>query len=332
MKKIFAFVLAVCMILALAACGAPKTAEYKLGMGISLNMNSSKENNAQVDATVAAVVLDKDGKIVAAKIDVAQNKMDVTDGQVDTAKAFKTKVELKEDYGMTKASAIGLEWYQQAENFEKYVIGKTADEVAAIETRVDGSHTVAVDEALYATCSMSIADFMEAIVKACNDEQGKTFQSDGNFKLGLAANTKSDESTAAAADAEGVVKMYSEFGAVVIGSDGKILAAVTDATQPQIKIDTAGQIVDTAFKGTKRELKEGYNMVAYSNATIEWYEQAKNFTDYAAGKTADELKATETKINDEGHQVFVDEALYATCSISVDGMINVLVKAAGNAA
>ena len=107
---------------------------------------------------------------------------------------------------------------------------------------------------------------------------------------------------------------------------------MTDATQPQIKIDAAGQIVDTAFKGTKRELKEGYNMVAYSNATIEWYEQAKNYTDYAAGKTADELKATETKINDEGHQVFVDEALYATCSISVDGMINVLVKAAGNAA
>ena len=332
MKKLFALILAVCMVLALAACGAPKTAEYKLGMGVSLNMNSSKENNAQVDATVAAVVLDKDGKIVACKIDVAQNKMDVTDGQVDTAKAFKTKVELKEDYGMTKASAIGLEWYQQAENFEKYVIGKTGAEVAAIETVQDGSHTVAADEALHATCSMSIADFMEAIVKACNDEQGKTFQSDGNFKLGLAANSKSDESKAATAEEEGVVKMYTEFGAVVLGADGKILAAVTDATQPQIKIDTAGQIVDTVFKGTKRELKEGYNMVAYSNATIEWYEQAKNFTDYAAGKTADELKATETKINDEGHEVFVDEALYATCSISVDGMINVLVKAAGYAA
>ena len=119
---------------------------------------------------------------------------------------------------------------------------------------------------------------------------------------------------------------------VVIGSDGKILAAVTDATQPQIKINAEGGIVETVFKGTKRELKEGYNMVAYSNATLEWYEQAKNFTDYATGKTADELNATETKLNDEGHQVFVDEALYATCSISVDGMINVLVKAAGYAA
>ena len=50
--------------------------EYKLGMGISLNMDSSKEGNAQVDACAAAVVLDPEGKIVAVKIDVAQNKMD----------------------------------------------------------------------------------------------------------------------------------------------------------------------------------------------------------------------------------------------------------------
>lgn len=333
MKKIFALILALCMVLALAACGAPKTAEYKLGMGISLNMNSSKAGNAQVDATVAAVVLDKDGKIAAAKLDVAQNKMDVTDGQVDTAAAFKSKVELGDDYNMVKFSDATHEWYEQAAAFEAYVIGKTAAEVEAMETVVNESgHTVTTDETLYASCSISIGDFKEAIVKACNDEQGKSFQSDGSFKLGLAVNSKADESKAAGPDDNGVVKMYSEFGAVAVDKDGKILAAVTDATQPQITIDLTGEIVETKFGGTKRELKEGYNMVAYSNATLEWYEQARNFTDFAAGKTAAELQGVETKINDEGHQVFVDEALYASCSISVDGMIAVLVKAAGNAA
>ena len=130
MKKFFAILLAVCMIAALAACGAPKTAEYKLGMGISLNMNSSKENNAQVDATVAAVVLDKDGKIVAAKIDVAQSKMDVTNGQVNTEQTFLSKKELKEDYGMSKIGA--KEWYIQAEAFEQYLIGKTGAEVSGM--------------------------------------------------------------------------------------------------------------------------------------------------------------------------------------------------------
>ncbi|MBQ6529268.1 MAG: hypothetical protein IJI38_12145, partial [Clostridia bacterium] len=49
------------------------------------------------------------------------------------------------------------------------------------------------------------------------------------------------------------------------------------------------------------------------------------------GKTAEELRATETEVNEEGHQVFVDEALYASVSISIDGMIDVIAQAAENA-
>ncbi len=331
MKKIFAILLIVCMVFALAACGQ-KAVEYKLGMGVSLNMNSSKTGNAQVDACAAAVVLDPDGKIVAARIDVAQNKMDVTDGAVDTEAAFLTKLEKGDDYGMVAYSDATLEWYQQAAAFEQYVVGKTADEVKNIATTQNGEHTVFADETLYASCSIDITEFQAAIVKACNDEQGTTFTTADEFTLGLAINSTAAESAAATAEEDGVVKMYSEFGAAVIGKDGKILAALTDATQPQIKINAAGEIGETKFGGTKRELKEDYNMVKFSNATLEWYQQAKSFTDYAVGKTADELKATETKTNEEGHNVFVDEALYATCSISIDGMINVLAKAAGNAA
>ena len=330
MKKILAVLLLVCLVFSLAACGS-KTAEYKLGLGVSLNTNSSKTGNAQVDATAAAVVLDAQGKIVAARIDVAQNKMDVTDGKVDTAAAFKTKSELGDDYNMVKFSDATLEWYQQAEAFEKYVVGKTAAEVSGMETVVNESgHTVTTDENLYASCSISIDAFQAAIVKACEDAQGQSFQSDGKFTLGLAINSTADESTAATADADGVVKMYSEFAAVVVDANGKILAALTDATQPQITIDTAGEIVDTKFGGTKRELKEDYNMVKFSDATLEWYQQAKNFTDYATGKTADELKSTAT-VEDGEHIVFADEALRASCSISIQGMLDVIVKAVGNA-
>ena len=334
MKKILAITLLAAMVLALAACGsAPaKTAEYKLGMGVSLNMDSSATNNAQVDATCAAVVLDAEGKIVAARIDVAQNKMDVTDGQVDPAATFLTKYEKGDDYNMVKFSNATHEWYEQAAAFEQYVVGKTAAEVAGMETVVnEEGHAVTTDETLYATCSISISEFQEAVVKACNDEQGQSFTSDGSFKLGLAINSTAAESTPATAEADGVVKMYSEFGAAVVGADGKIISALTDATQPQITVNTAGEIVDTKFGGTKRELKEGYNMVAYSNATLEWYQQAKNFVDYAAGKTADELTQVETKVNEEGHTVFADEALYASVSISIDGMTAVLVKAVNNA-
>ena len=333
MKKILAMLLLACMMLALVACGgSTAAAEYKLGMGISLNMDSSKTGNAQVDACCATVVLDKDGKIVACRLDVAQNKMDVTDGQVDTEATFLTKYEKGDDYNMVAYSDATHEWYEQAAAFEQYVIGKTAEEVANMETVVnEEGHAVTTDETLYASCSIAITEFQDAIVKACNDDQAATFTSDGNFTLGLAINSTAAESTAATAEEEGVVKMYSEFGAVVLDKDGKILAALTDATQPQIKINAAGEIGETVFKGTKRELKEGYNMVAYSDATLEWYQQAKNFTDYCVGKTADELRATETHTNDEGHQVFTDETLYASVSISVDGMINVVAKAADNA-
>ena len=371
MKKILAMFLLVCMIFALAACGqqaapaeqpaeapaetpaeqpaeapaeqpaeapaeqpaeAPAAAEYKLGLGISLNMDDSKAGNAQVDACAAAVVLDAEGKIVAARIDVAQNKMDVTDGQVDTEATFLTKYEKGDDYNMVKFSNATHEWYEQAAAFEEYVVGKTADEISGMETVVnEEGHAVTTDETLYASCSISISEFQEAIVKACNDEQGMSFTAEEGFKLGLAINSTADESVAATADAEGVVKMYSEFGAVVVDAEGKILAALTDATQPQIKIDAAGEIVETSFKGTKRELKEDYNMVAFSNATLEWYQQAQNFVEYAVGKTADELRGTETVVNEEGHQVFADETLYASVSISVDGMINVVAKAVDNA-
>ena len=200
MKKIFAMLLVVCMVLSLSAMGGTAMAaaadapEYKLGMGVSLNTDSSKTGNAQVDATVAAVVLDAEGKIVDAKLDVAQSKMDVTDGEVDTEATFLTKVELGDDYNMVKFSDATHEWYEQAAAFEEYVIGKTADEVKGLETVVnEEGHTVTTDEALYASCSISIGDFQEAIVKACEDEQAQTFAAADDFSLAVAAITTADQ-------------------------------------------------------------------------------------------------------------------------------------------
>jgi predicted small lipoprotein YifL len=368
MKKIFALLLALCMIFALAACGEtaateePKTeettetteatetteetaevpeetteetaeetveeaaaAEYKLGMGIvvSTASSSSEKHLAQVDATVATVVLDAEGKIVACRIDVAQNKMDVTDGvPVPKTEEFQTKVELKDAYNMKGASAIGLEWYEQALNFENYVIGKTAAEVAAIETVQDGSHFVAVDETLKASVSMSIADFMEAIAKACADEQGMTFTAEGEFTLGLAAITT--DSSKAAGEEDGSANMYTEFAAVVLDKDGKILANLQDAIQPKIPFNAAGEIGEPDYTDTKRGLKEAYGM---SNiGAVEWYIQAANFEQAMLGKTAEEVGAIET-VEDGEHTVFADETLKASVSISVAGMIAVLLRA-----
>ena len=197
MKKFVAFLLLACMMLSLAACGASAGSEYKLGMGVNLSTDSSKENNAQVDATVAAVVTDKDGKIVACRLDVAQSKMDVTGGAVDAAKTFQTKMELGDDYGMVAYGNAIAEWDAQAKAFESYVVGKTAAEVEGLETVVNESgHNVSTDEALLAGCTMDITAFKAAVVKACNDEKGTTFTGK-DFTVGVAAITAADESTAA---------------------------------------------------------------------------------------------------------------------------------------
>ena len=331
MKKFVAFLLLACMMLSLAACGASAGSEYKLGMGVNLSTDSSKENNAQVDATVAAVVTDKDGKIVACRLDVAQSKMDVTGGAVDAAKTFQTKMELGDDYGMVAYGNAIAEWYDQAKAFESYVVGKTAAEVEGLETVVNESgHNVSTDEALLAGCTMDITAFKAAVVKACNDEKGTTFTGK-DFTLGVAAITAADESTAATDSDDAVVKMYTEYAAVVVDKDGKILAALTDATQPKITADKNGQITGADFKGTKRELGANYDMVAYGSAIAEWDAQAKAFADYTVGKTAAEVAGIETTVNESGHNVTTDETLLASCTMDISGMMAVIALAANYA-
>ena len=324
MKKIVSLALIACMMLAMSVVGFAAEAEYTLGMGVSLSTASSKEGNAQVDATVAAVVLDAEGKIVACRVDCAQSKMDVTDGAVDTAKEFKTKMELGPDYGMTVASPIGAEWDAQAKAFEEFVVGLTGAEVAALETVEKNNHNVAVDETLYAGCTMDITAFQAAVEKACNDAWAVTFTAD-EFTLGLAADTTAASSTAATDDEDGVVKMYSNFGAVVV-ADGKIVAALNDATQPNITIDVFGDIVDASFKGTKRELGPDYGMTPASAIGVEWDAQSAAFSAYVVGMNGEEVAALETQEHN-GHQISVDETLLASCSMDITGMQAVLADA-----
>jgi hypothetical protein len=272
--------------------------------------------------------------------------MAVTDGAVDTAKTFQTKMELGDAYGMAPVgidndgNGVCKEWYEQAKAFEAYVVGKTGTEVAALETQEAGGHQIAVDQALLdAGCSMQITDFMAAVAKACADEQGMSFKTAATFTLGVAAKTTAAESTAATAEAEGVVKMYTDFAAAVI-ADGKIIATLNDAIQPQIKINAAGEIVEKSFTETKRNLKEGYNMATYGASmdnngdgkVLEWYLQSEAFSNYVVGKTGAEVASMQTKTLENGYQISADDALLtAGCTIQITGICAVVAQAAINA-
>ncbi len=321
-----------------AAAAAVKA--YKLGMGVTFSDNHTDEQ-AAYDCVVAVVVTDADGRIVECRIDDAQNKMD-TDA-IDSEKTFRSKKELEFDYNMVKYSEAKYEWFEQVAAFENYVVGMTAAEVEAIETRTRGAdephpgYVVAADETLFASCSIQITEFKEAVVKACSDDKAQEFTAEeGSFTLGLKLESTAAETTAPTDEKDGTIKMYSDFGAAVVGKDGKILACLTDAIQPTFTVDSDLEITASSFKGTKKELEYDYNMVKYSEASNEWFQQAKAFEDYCEGKTADEVASLPTRVRtaDEPHPGYVvttDETLFASCSIQITSFKSVISEAAKNA-
>ena len=335
-KKLLSVALIVAMIASsMTACGSGKSAEYKLGMGIVVE-DSTSAGKAQIDATVAAVITDADGKIVSCYLDVAQTKMTTEEGTIQDASEvdLRSKQEKGDDYNMVAYGGAISEWYAQADFFAEKVVGMTADEVAAIETVAkDEHHTVAADEAILAGCTMDITAFQEAIVKACNDEFAKSFKA-SSPKLGLGVVTEVDSSCASAtADADGAANMYTHFAAVAVDEDGKILADLIDAIQPKIAFNTAGEETEYKFVDTKKYLKFDYNMVAYGNSIGEWFEETKVFEDYIVGKDAAGVTGIATVVNEEGHSVATDADadLLAGCTISISTFQEAVAKACNNA-
>lgn len=348
MKKILALVLALALVATFAACGGAKEAEYKLGMGIDVSLDSSadatedKDATAQADATVATVVLDKDGKIVAADLDCAQTKVSVkADGTVTVDGVdVRTKKEKKEDYNMKGVSASmgniegGAEWYEQAAAFAEKMIGKTVADIKALETKESNGHQVSTDADLFAVCTMDITSFKAAFVAACEDAQAKTFTAKADsFKLGLDVETDVSGSTSKTDDKNAVAQLYSTFGAIVVDAEGKTIAAIVDEIQPKVEV-ADGKIAAKNYKNTKRNLKEDYNMVKFSpegTCIAEWYVQANDLTDYIAekGMTADEIKAIATSdTRNDGYMRPTDADLAAVCTIQIAGYQTVLANAA----
>jgi len=340
MKKLLSVLLVVMMVLGLAACGAkedptPAAKTYKLGLGVVLNDEEAKDPTAQHDATFAAVVTDEEGKIVSVRIDCAQNKVSVEDGVVDTAATFLTKMEKGDNYNMKKyANSVG-EWYEEVHALEEWLVGKTADDIKnmPLDTEKNPGHTITGDADLQASMTMNIVDFNEAVLKALADDATVTFSTADSFTVGVAAISEFDGATKdATAEEDGVVAVYENYAAVVLGTDGKILAALADATQPKTSFNTKGELTGFTFKGTKRELKEDYNMVKYAaDCNIEWYQQSANFTNYIVGMTSAEVlgipTAARTDGLHDGYIVATDADLFAQCSIQIAGFQNTIALA-----
>ena len=279
--KVTSLILAVLMLVSVftfTACD--QNAEAKLGLGITVSAEVS-EASPEADGTsthvvnFAAVLVDGNGKITACDIDTIEVELAFTAaGEPVTPEAFTTKRELGDNYGM-KAYAGTTEWYEQVDNFETVVIGKTMDEVNALVVNGYGN-----DDVTTAGCTIAIADFVAAINKAYDNATTLGSSTSDTVKVSVVADYSSGSE--ATEEAAGTMEADLAFAAVSKTSDGKITGCVTDAATLTAEFDMEGIPADPAEVQTKRELGDNYGMKAYAGTT-EWYAQADALDKYMVG-------------------------------------------------
>ena len=170
MKKILCLALSLLMVFSLCSlvgCGEKET--LKLGFGVHSALdevkNADGENDGTASAvtTIAAVLLDKDSKIVKCVIDTAENEIKFSDkGEAVAPTEMQTKTEKGDDYNMKANSKVAKEWYEQADEFDAKLVGKTADAIAKL---ADNTGKPA-DELVTAGCTINVNDMVKAAVKA----------------------------------------------------------------------------------------------------------------------------------------------------------------------
>lgn len=155
MKKLACLLAVACL---LAGCGGNDSADdnkdnndkdtaVKTGEG-----TANSESHGETLVTTAKVTVDADGKITEVSFDETYTK----DGEATTKKT------LKDDYAMKSASAIGKEWWEQAEFLENYVKENGLDGITMDE---EGKPT---NEDILTGCTMNIKPYVEAM-KAAKD-------------------------------------------------------------------------------------------------------------------------------------------------------------------
>ena len=280
MKKIIATLMLIALALtSFVACGEPKENEYTLAIGVAVTQNIESSKFTQ---TVASVVIDAEGKVVACNFDCVDYTAYKDGAIVTTAPA--SKVTLGENYKMPAGS-----WAKQTESLAEHIVGMTKDEVAAIPLGDDGKTT---DTELKATCSFDITDAIAAVGKAFASEHKIAFKSSADsFTTALSvvasANDTSKDATEDA-PASTNVKLSVTYAGVVL-ADGAVVAAILDTAEPEFKNFSAEGVAESiSYKGTKREQGESYDAYRPMKAGT-WYVQADAYVKAALGLTKDNI-------------------------------------------
>ena len=327
MKKFLCALLAILMIasaLVLTACNK-EDEKLKFGMGVysyyekATDAEGDTNGKGQAVSTVAAVLLDKDGKIVKCELDTADNTVEYTaEGKFVSVESFKTKYEMGKDYNMVAYGGAKAEWFEQADAFEKVVAGKTISEVKALVAEGDKG----TDEVIKAGCTIMVKDFVLAIEKAVNNAKDSDAVAADTLNVAITTLMSGKD---AAEDKAGSIELDTSFVAAVVNAEGKVVVSVTDAAAIKFGFDTKGKSsTDTkAAISTKLELGEKYGMKSPYGSAKEWFEHAAAFDAACKGKTANEIAALAATNGKP-----VESLQTAGCTIGIDGIVKAAVKAA----
>ncbi len=367
MKKVLSLLLVLILSLGmLAGCSSPGTPEdnqpgdtqpnppangdgiVKMGIGHITSIAKSKDLDAgndvlplgQVDTVIAAVGFDKDGKVVKVTIDTAQTKVEFDkDLQLtsDPAAELETKVELGDEYGMINASSIKKNWYEQMAELEKWMTGKTVDEIKAMKVKQrDESHPAVPDvPELTSLVTVTVHEYIEAVEEAyenaVNVGAGAVELGLGHeISIGKSAgySLKDGKETLPAAQVDTVM------AAAAFDQDGRVAGVIIDTAQTKIAFSKEGKITtdkNGEFK-TKVELGDEYGMINASSIKKNWYEQMAELEKWMTGKTVEEIKAMKVKQRDESHPAVPDvPELTSLVTVTVHEYIQAVAEAYDNA-
>ena len=325
MKKLICVLLSVLMLAtAVAFVGCDKApATVKMGMGVytatptTTDASEDKEGQGKVAITAAVITVDAEGKVVACQLDTADLTVKFTlDGKAVANDGFKTKYEQGKDYNMVTYGGAAKEWFEQADAFEAFVVGKTLDEIKALVAEGNKGNS----DVIAAGCTIMIHEFVGAIEKAFANLTDSTATAESALKLGMNVEQTTADATE---EKDGSNQVETTIFAAAVDAEGKVLVAASDCVQVKFTFNATGaSTLDTTKAiSSKREAGANYGMVAYGGAAKEWFEQADAFNALCVGKTVTEIKALCAADN-----YGTDEVKTAGCTILVNGLTKAAAK------
>ncbi len=320
----------------------------KMGIGHITSIAKSKDLDAannvmptgQVDTVIAVVGFDKNDRVASVTIDTAQTSVAFDEKlqlAADPKGEFKTKVELGDEYGMIKASSIKKNWYEQMAELEKWMVGKTVDEIKAMKVKQrDGSHPAVPDvPELTSLVTVSVHEYLEAVEEAY--ENAKNLSAEA-VKVGLGHEISIGKSVGySAADGKETLpaaQVDTVMVAAAFDEEGKVAGAIIDTAQTKVEFSKEGKVTtdkNGEFK-TKVELGDEYGMIKASSIKKNWYEQMAELEKWMVGKTVDEIKAMKVKQRDASHPAVPDvPELTSLVTVSVHEYLEAVAEAYENA-